>query len=48
MWMQRRRLTRAMVNTHTDNNVALGLYQRFGFRLLPQGLVVLTRQLDDM
>ncbi len=48
MWMQRRRLTRAMVNTHTDNNVALGLYQRFGFRLLPQGLVVLKRRLDDM
>jgi ribosomal protein S18 acetylase RimI-like enzyme len=48
VWMQRRRLTRAMVNTHIDNNVALGLYQRFGFRVLPQGLVVLTRGLDDL
>ncbi len=48
VWMQRRRLTRAVVNTHTDNTVALGLYQRVGFRVLPQNLVVLTRRLDDV
>lgn len=48
VWMQRRRLTRAMVNTHTDNTVALGLYLRFGFRVMPQGLVVLTRGLEDL
>lgn len=48
IWMQRRRLTRAMVNTHIDNDVALGLYQRFGFRVLPQGLAVLSRRLDDL
>jgi ribosomal protein S18 acetylase RimI-like enzyme len=47
-WMQKRRLTRAMVNTHIDNDVALGLYRRFGFRVLPQGLVVLARGLDDL
>lgn len=48
VWMQRRRLTRAVVNTHVDNNVALDLYRRVGFRVLPQGLVVLTRRLDDV
>ena len=48
MWMQRRRLTRAVVNTHTDNEVALGVYERVGFRVLPQGLSVLVRRLDDL
>lgn len=48
LWMQRRRLTRAVVNTHTDNEVALGVYQRVGFRILPQGLSVLVRRLDDL
>lgn len=48
IWMQRRRLTRAMVNTHIDNDVALGLYCDMGFRVLPLGLVVLARGLDDL
>lgn len=48
VWMQRRRLTRAVVNTHSDNDVALALYQRVGFRVLPQGLSVLVRRLDDV
>ncbi len=48
IWMQRRRLTRAMVNTHVDNEVALGLYLDMGFRVLPHGLRVLTRGLDDL
>lgn len=48
MWMKRHRLTRAMVNTNVDNNVALDLYQRFGFKVIPQGLLVLTRGLDDL
>lgn len=48
IWMKRRHLTRAMVNTHVDNIVALGLYERFGFHIMPQGLVVLTRGLDDL
>ncbi|MEO7398833.1 MAG: GNAT family N-acetyltransferase [Ilumatobacteraceae bacterium] len=47
-WMQRRRLTRAIVNTHADNDVALRLYRRMGFRILPHGLVVLTRTLTDI
>ena len=45
---RRRRLTRAVVNTHTDNDVALDLYRRVGFRVLPQGLSVLDRRLDDV
>lgn len=48
VWMQRRRLTRAVVNTHTDNDVALGLYRRMGFRVLPQGLAVMSRSLRDL
>jgi len=48
VWMVRHRLTRAVVNTHTDNHVALSLYKRFGFRVLPQGLSVLQRSLDDV
>jgi ribosomal protein S18 acetylase RimI-like enzyme len=47
-WMKRRRLTRAVVNTHTDNEVALHLYSKVGFRLMPQDLAVLTRRLDDV
>jgi len=47
-WMKRRHLTRAVVNTHTDNDVALALYARVGFHRLPQGLSVLARRLDDV
>lgn len=47
VWMQRRRLSRAIVNTHVDNEAALGLYARMGFRVLPQGLAVMTRTLSD-
>lgn len=48
IWMQRRHLTRAVVNTHTDNDGAVALYQRVGFRILPHGLAVLVRHLDDV
>lgn len=48
IWMRRRRLTRAVVNTHTDNDGALALYQRVGFRVLPHQLSVLVRRLDDV
>ena len=47
IWMQRRSLTRAVVNTHTDNAIALALYQDFGFRIMPLGLVVMSRVLDE-
>ena len=47
-WMKRHRLTRAIVNTHIDNAGALSLYQGIGFRILPHGLVVLRRTLDDL
>ena len=47
IWMQRRSLTRAVVNTHTDNEIALELYQRFGFRIMPQGLVVMSRDFGE-
>jgi len=48
VWMQRRRLSRAIVNTHSDNAGALSLYHRMGFRLLPHGLAVMTRTLADI
>lgn len=48
LWMQRHHLTRAVVNTHTDNIAALHLYQRLGFRILPNGLTVLQRRLDTI
>lgn len=40
-WMKRRGVERAMVNTQHDNDGALALYQRLGFRLQPGGLAVL-------
>ncbi|HEY4332155.1 MAG TPA: GNAT family N-acetyltransferase [Ilumatobacteraceae bacterium] len=48
VWMQRRNLTRAVVNTHVENSVALRLYSHVGFNLLPQTLSVLVRRLDDV
>jgi ribosomal protein S18 acetylase RimI-like enzyme len=47
-WMKRHRATRAVVNTHVDNVAALNLYRRFGFRPLPQGLVLLHRSLENL
>jgi len=47
-WMKRRHLTRAVVNTHSDNDVALALYAKVGFHRMPQGLSVLSRRLDDI
>jgi ribosomal protein S18 acetylase RimI-like enzyme len=47
-WMRRQRLTRAVVNTHTDNVAALALYTRAGFRQVPRSLAVMARHLDEL
>jgi ribosomal protein S18 acetylase RimI-like enzyme len=41
-WMRRRGVQRAVVNTQLDNEPALALYQRLGFRREPTGLSVLS------
>ena len=40
-WLKRRSVTEAVVNTQADNERALDLYQRLGFRLQSAGLLVL-------
>jgi len=44
-WMKRRDITRALVNTGTDNRSALGLYEQFGFERQSGSLVILERAL---
>ena len=44
-WMQRRGVTRALVNTATDNRAALTLYRSAGFVEQPGNLVILERAL---
>jgi len=44
-WMRRRGAVRALVNTQQSNEAALSLYRSCGFRLLPEGLRVLAREL---
>jgi len=44
-WMRTRRAHRAFVNTQEDNDRALALYLRAGFRRLPDGLSVMGRDL---
>jgi ribosomal protein S18 acetylase RimI-like enzyme len=46
-WLARWRVDQCVVNTQWGNEVALGLYERVGFRRLPQGLAVLRRG-DDL
>ncbi len=45
VWLRRRGAARAMVNTQRTNAGALALYRACGFRLLPEGLSVLAREL---
>lgn len=42
-WLARWRADQCVVNTQWGNEVALGLYERIGFRRLPQGLAVLRK-----
>lgn len=44
-WMARWRVERALVNTPTDNQGALDLYQRVGYRRVPELLYVYERSL---
>jgi ribosomal protein S18 acetylase RimI-like enzyme len=44
-WMRRYGATRALVNTQQTNHAALALYRACGFRVMPDGLRVLTRAL---
>ena len=44
-WMRRRDITRALVNTGTENGSALALYEGFGFERQPGSLVILERAL---
>ena len=45
-WLQRRGVREVLVNTNFDNDRALGLYERFGFQLLPESLQVLERRIE--
>jgi ribosomal protein S18 acetylase RimI-like enzyme len=45
-WLARWRADQCVVNTQWGNEVALGLYERVGFRRLPQGLAVLSKGPD--
>jgi ribosomal protein S18 acetylase RimI-like enzyme len=46
-WMQRRRVTRVLVNTATDNHAATALYRSCGFEERAEHLHILERRLDD-
>ena len=47
-WMQSRGATTVLVNTQVDNDRALALYRRLGFRLLDEQLAVLGRDLGGV
>jgi ribosomal protein S18 acetylase RimI-like enzyme len=48
LWLQRRGVTNAVVNTQIANERALQLYLAMGFRLQPSGLEVLGRTIAEL
>lgn len=46
-WLREANADHAVVNTQADNERALALYERLGFRRQPSGLIVLARLLAD-
>jgi ribosomal protein S18 acetylase RimI-like enzyme len=46
-WMRSHGCSDALVNTHVGNDRALALYDRLGFRRLPDGLTILGRALEE-
>ena len=46
-WARRRHVDHVLVNTQEDNDTALALYERIGFRRQELGLAVLSRSLTD-
>lgn len=46
-WMRRRGALNVVVNTQVENQAALALYERLGFRLQPAGLAVLRHELTS-
>jgi ribosomal protein S18 acetylase RimI-like enzyme len=45
-WLQRRGVREVLVNTNFDNDRALMLYERLGFRLLPDSLQVFEKKFE--
>ncbi|MEO7428014.1 MAG: GNAT family N-acetyltransferase, partial [Acidimicrobiales bacterium] len=47
VWLRRWGAREVLVNTQEDNAAALALYEALGFRLQPDGLMVLRRRVDE-
>ena len=46
-WLERQDCEHVVVNTETSNLAALGLYQKFGFQVMPYQLTVLERTTSE-
>lgn len=47
-WLRRWGSREVLVNTQVGNDAAVALYESMGFRIQPEGLAVLRRDLDDI